>query len=67
MGINEPDNLFLGITNPDFAANMETFWVLVGVVDADILVLEGSTADLVSTFALILSSYLAYMSHKQNF
>lgn len=41
MGISDPDNLFLGITNPDLAPNIEIFGAL--VVDAifDCVAAEG--------------------------
>ncbi|PON65187.1 hypothetical protein PanWU01x14_118930 [Parasponia andersonii] len=49
MGTNEPDNLFFGMTNPAFAANIGTFWLFPDAVDEtvvpDILLLYFSTAD----------------------
>jgi len=33
IGTSDPDNLFLGMTNPDLEANIESFWPLVVVAD----------------------------------
>lgn len=32
MGTKDPDNLFFGITNPDFATNIETLGLLAAAV-----------------------------------
>ena len=41
MGISDPDNLFLGITNPDLAPNIEIFGALVVDVIFDCVAAEG--------------------------
>lgn len=40
MGISDPDNLFLGITNPDLAPNIEIFGALVVDVIFDCVAAE---------------------------
>lgn len=60
IGTSDPDNLFLGMTNPDLAANIDSFWPLVVVTDEVPDILWGSGAEVESISALILlSSHVA--------
>lgn len=54
MGTNEPDNLFFGITNPDFAPNIVILGLLANTEDGVIdFSLCGPLGDDESTFVAI--------------
>lgn len=69
MGTNEPDSLFLGITKPDFAVNMDIFELLLAAEDAVagtvVWTPEGSIVDRCSTFVLILVTTNVQKNAKQ--
>lgn len=58
MGTKEPDNLFLGMTNPDLTPNMETLGLLAELVDMDFAMGDcagwESLAEIESSFDAIL-------------
>jgi len=61
MGTKEPDNLFFGITNPDFAPNMETLGLLAETVaEAVDCPRRGSIGDGESTFVAIFFKFVSY-------